>query len=259
MENKYDEPHIAEIYDQIEKKTDDIPLLLKLIRQNHLHKILEPFCGTGRILLPLVEAGFDLVGIDQSKSMLQRLESRLQEQNLKAKLIHADVLKTDWPREFDLVILGGNSFYEFGSGSEQELCIKKAAESLKSDGFVYVENDNMEGKLDKSWQVIETKEHWFPSGVCKDGTRLETAVTTKSFDENERIWQAERVTEITYPDGTKKTIIQETQTHPSSAVDIQKWLEKYGFEVLGKYSGTKQEPYFSGCKRAIFWTQKKLS
>ncbi|MFA5157874.1 MAG: class I SAM-dependent methyltransferase [Patescibacteria group bacterium] len=257
MENKYDEAHFAEIYDQIEKRTDDIPLLTKFAKNNKLSKILEPFCGSGRILLPLVKAGFDLTGIDQSQSMLNRLQRQLDDDKLKAELIHADVLKSEWPKNFDLVILGGNSFYEFGNGDDQELCVKKAAQSLRPGGFVYIENDNMEGKLDKSWQKLDVRKHWFPSGVCKDGTKLDTTVTTKSFDVDNRIWRAERVTKITYPDGSEKTIKQDAVTHPSSAVDIQEWLEKYGFKKIEKYSSTKQDPYYSGCKRAVFWAQKK--
>ena len=52
--NMYDiEPHIAEIYDQVEIYHDDVELIRKLIGGRGPLRILEPFCGTGRILIPL--------------------------------------------------------------------------------------------------------------------------------------------------------------------------------------------------------------
>ncbi|MBX9890234.1 MAG: class I SAM-dependent methyltransferase [Amoebophilaceae bacterium] len=40
--------------------------------------ILEPMCGTGRFLLPLLEEGFDVHGFDASPSMLAKLHEKLQ-------------------------------------------------------------------------------------------------------------------------------------------------------------------------------------
>src|SRR5438874_9118889 len=40
-------------------------------------RVLELGCGTGRISLPLVKAGVDLVGVDRSAPMLERLRAAL--------------------------------------------------------------------------------------------------------------------------------------------------------------------------------------
>jgi len=59
--NAYDiEPHIAEIYDQVETYTDDLYLIRRLIGGRVPLRILEPFCGTGRILIPLALDGHTL-------------------------------------------------------------------------------------------------------------------------------------------------------------------------------------------------------
>jgi len=39
--------------------------------------ILEPMCGSGRLLVPLVDAGFNVHGVDASAAMLARCETRL--------------------------------------------------------------------------------------------------------------------------------------------------------------------------------------
>ncbi len=64
------EPHVAEVYDQQQTFTDDIELLKRLIGDRSLLCILEPFCGTGRILIPLAEDGHNLVGLDQAKGLV---------------------------------------------------------------------------------------------------------------------------------------------------------------------------------------------
>ena len=68
--------YIGEIYDSTETQTDDVELLLSLIGEKP-KRILEPFCGSGRILLPLVEAGHEVHGIDRSEHMLQVLGTRV--------------------------------------------------------------------------------------------------------------------------------------------------------------------------------------
>ena len=41
-------------------------------------KILELACGSGRVLLPLVEEGYELTGVDNSEKMLEIAQQRLQ-------------------------------------------------------------------------------------------------------------------------------------------------------------------------------------
>ena len=41
--------------------------------------ILEPACGTGRTLVPFLEAGHDITGFDQSPEMLERCRARCAE------------------------------------------------------------------------------------------------------------------------------------------------------------------------------------
>jgi len=261
--NKYDiDPHVAEIYDRHETGTDDIYFIRRLVQNRGKLRILEPFCGTGRILIPLAEDGHELIGIDLCTGILDRARSKSEklakEVRDRITLVNADVLSSRWPANVDMVILGANCFYELGLPEEQEKCIRKASEVLKQGGYLYIENDNMEGQLDKSWQNIGVKKNGWPSGVCSDGTRVETTVETLWVDKAKRLWHARRETTIHFPDGKKKQKSYETQTHPSSAVDIKEWLRKYCFEILGMYSGpNKKSSYRPGCDRAVFWARKR--
>jgi len=134
------EPHVAEIYDQQQTFTDDIELLRKLIGDCNPLRILEPFCGTGRILIPLANDGHSLVGLDQANGLLNCAHEKItrlsDEVQRRITLTEADVTIDDWPKDFDLVILGNNCFYELATPEEQERCITCAVTSLKSGGYV---------------------------------------------------------------------------------------------------------------------------
>ena len=54
-------------------------------------KILEPACGTGRVLLPLLEAGYRGTGFDNNDNAMRYLKKRLQRKGLKAMLLNADM------------------------------------------------------------------------------------------------------------------------------------------------------------------------
>ena len=123
--------YIAEIYDNVETQKDDVHLLRSLIGKRKL-KILEVFCGHGRILLSLAEDGHRVVGLDLSETFLDILRSRIEKLPVRMQknitYHRADAVKGNYPTGFDLVILGGNCLYELATAEDQEACIKAAAQ-----------------------------------------------------------------------------------------------------------------------------------
>jgi len=259
--NMYDiEPHIAEIYDQTDAYTDDVELIRKLIGNRGPFRILEPFCGTGRILIPLALDGHEVVGLDQAKGMLSRARTKIgklpEQVQHRISLHEADVIADKWPTGFDLVVLGGNCLYELATPQEQEKCFVSAAISLHPGGYVYVDNDHMEGELDKSWQRTGVRQG-FPTGTCSDGTRIESTVETIWFDVANRLSRYQRRTIVTFLDGNTKTAEYLVQCHPPSMVEVQIWLERSGFTVKQVYGDRTGRPYNEKSPRAIFWAEKK--
>jgi len=258
--NGYDiEPHIAEIYDQVETYTDDVELIRKHICGRGPWHTLELFCGTGRILMPLTLDGHELVGIDGAQGMLARAQAKVADlpNAVQQRIIlsEADVTVAEWPLGFDLVILGGNCFYELATPQEQEGCIASAAASLKPGGYVYVDNNHMEGDLDESWRGPGVSQG-FPTGICADGTRVESTSETIWYDAPQRLVKFRRRTRVTLPDGSviEREYVQ--QKHPPSTGEVQGWLEAHGFEIEHLYGDRAGNPYAESSKRAIFWARK---
>ena len=67
----------AESYDALYADYDeDIPFYVEETRKAG-SPVLELACGTGRVTVPVAEAGLDVVGIDSSSGMLERFRTRL--------------------------------------------------------------------------------------------------------------------------------------------------------------------------------------
>lgn len=258
--NPYDlEVHIAEIYDQVEQEVEDLALLQSLIVRRRGLRILEPFCGSGRLLIPLAQAGHHLTGLDRAGGMLARARSKIdrlpEAVGSRIQLVQADVTRQRWPIGFDLVLLGGNCLYELATAAEQERCIREAAGALKKGGRLYVDNDRMEGALDPSWQVPGVRPV-FPSGRCEDGTLVETPRELAWYDAAERLVRFRRRVRVARPDGEVLEAHYEQQKHPVSAAEVASWLADHGFSVLRRSGDHQGGRLDAGWRRAIFWAIK---
>jgi SAM-dependent methyltransferase len=71
--------------------------------------VLDAMCGSGRLLLPLVEAGRNVHGVDASPSMLARCEARLADAGLTAPLFRQDVAELNLPFRYGAAFIAASS------------------------------------------------------------------------------------------------------------------------------------------------------
>ncbi len=72
-------------------------------------RVLEPAVGTGRVLFPLLQAGFDVDGYDTSPEMLAVCRERCAERNLDPSVHKANMTSFVAPVEYAAVIIPGGS------------------------------------------------------------------------------------------------------------------------------------------------------
>ncbi len=65
-------------------------------------RVLEPACGSGRLVLGMTERGYKVTGTDLSKAMIAYTRARLREANVKARLKVADMAEAPPKGPFDL-------------------------------------------------------------------------------------------------------------------------------------------------------------
>lgn len=98
--------------------------------------ILEAMAGSGRILIPLLEAGLSVDGFDSSRAMLASCERRCAERGIAANLYEGSLQELDLPKKYDAIFIGGASF----------LLIENRDESLQALNRIYHQLNN-KGKL----------------------------------------------------------------------------------------------------------------
>lgn len=72
--------------------------------------ILEPMCGTGRFLLPLLAEGLDVQGFDASDYMLQALDAKAKAKNLEPTVWKGFVEDLHRQEKYNLIFIPSGSF-----------------------------------------------------------------------------------------------------------------------------------------------------
>lgn len=72
--------------------------------------LLEPMCGTGRLLIPLIKAGYKVHGLDISQYMLANCHDRLKQQNLQTEIFEQSVNNINLAQKYDGIIIPFGSF-----------------------------------------------------------------------------------------------------------------------------------------------------
>jgi SAM-dependent methyltransferase len=99
-------------------------------------KVLELTAGTGRLSLPLLEAGIPLSCLDNSPEMLAILRSKLQAKGLSAPIYEMDMSRFSLPARFDLIIIPFNSFAEIVSSAAQQATLATIYTHLTDTGHL---------------------------------------------------------------------------------------------------------------------------
>lgn len=140
--------------------------------------ILEPMCGTGRFLIPLLKDGIEVKGFDASEFMLNTLRKKAAELNLKPDVWFqfAENLPTDVT--YDLIFIPSGSF---GLITDLEMAKKTLGifhKILKKNGILLFEcetpeaaSNDGEGSVSSSWSKT-------------DGTSIKMSQVDQSFKDS---------------------------------------------------------------------------
>ena len=118
-------------------KQEDVPFYLDMAKETG-GPVLELACGTGRVLLPLARAGFEATGLDLSKAMLDKLQTKLdkepREVQSRVVLKCTDMREYRFSQKFKLVFCAFNSFLHLMTTDDQLACLRSVREHLADDG-----------------------------------------------------------------------------------------------------------------------------
>ena len=103
----------------------DVEFYLGLAREAHAagFPVLELACGTGRVAIPIAQAGVRVVGLDQSAAMLGRAREKSAGLD-NARWVEGDMREFDLPERFGLFFIPYRSFQHLLTVDDQLGCLR---------------------------------------------------------------------------------------------------------------------------------------
>ena len=129
-------------YDRLNAEfVEDIPFYLSLV-QRYGQPVLELACGTGRITIPIAEAGYQVTGLDLSTGMLSFAREKAAAKSVQVEWIQADCREFDLDRQFAFVFFPFNSIAHLHDLLSLEACFAKVREHLMPEGRFVIDMFN---------------------------------------------------------------------------------------------------------------------
>jgi len=109
--------------------------------------VLELACGSGRLTIPLAEAGVEITGLDISEEMLNLATLKASERGVKIPVVRGDVRSFNLGKEFKFIFIAAQSLTHLHEREEIENCFLSVRRHLTEDGRFLVELFNPSVKL----------------------------------------------------------------------------------------------------------------
>jgi ubiquinone/menaquinone biosynthesis C-methylase UbiE len=142
----YEQPSLnVESYDALLSVVpggDDIAFIARLAQETG-DPLLELACGTGRVTIPLAQAGFDIVGLDRSSAMLDVARAKAARlgatERERVRFVEADMTQFDLPDRFGMVFAVFRGFMLLVDVDAQLAALAAARRHLRPGGILVID------------------------------------------------------------------------------------------------------------------------
>lgn len=242
---------IVELYDlEHADFAEDVELLLELAELGE-GPILELGCGTGRVLLPLAEAGHTVVGIDSSEPMLAVARRRIDDshEQISAHLVRGDMTELAQIEggPFGMVVASLNSLMHLTTSDAQRAAITGAWTLLASGGRLVI--DTLNPSLGQLNHLLNTT-HLEGSWVSADGATVDKwghrrpGIDPQTIDT--LLWY-----DSVQTDGTVQRVRTRFDLRYVHQSELALMLEVAGFGYVDWYGSYELDPWDAESERII--------
>lgn len=244
----------ARFYDQDYRGYEDDIEAIRMLAAECGDPILELGCGTGRALLPLVQAGYDVTGIDISPALLDCAASKLKQAGLKAHLVQADLRTFDLPvKTFAFSFCTSNTLMHFTTPADQIAVLRNVARHLRPGGRLFIDLFNPDlVRLFAVDGLTELAGHWQDEQSGAEVLKW----CVRKVDPAEQLQETTFIYEEIFPDGrTQRTICPFTLRYLWRS-EAELMIQVAGLrveEVWGDFDGA---PYTSDSEHLILIAAK---
>lgn len=143
-------------------------------------RLLEPGCGSGRLVAAMAARGYDVTGLDLSQPMLDYLARRLKRRGLKGHLVRGDMtsMQFNGKPKFDSAFCTFNTFRHLTEESDAVAHLRSVADNLRSGGLYILGMHLIPMDADP-----ECTERW---QAAHGGTKVNVTLRVIDFNRNTR-------------------------------------------------------------------------
>ena len=249
---------IARIYDGEYRDFDaDVALYLSVLSAERVRgPVLELGCGTGRVALPLVRAGYRVTGVDISREMLARARRNRRtltsEQAMRLRFSLQDMTRFRFPRRFSAALVAFSTFALVTDPEGRARCLERVHDHLDPGGLLLIDLPHSRAAAGTDASRFESRFQVPPWGHVVDKVVEERDVP----DGSQRLVRY-RYTVSRYTDGS---VIDRIEARVGLARlerrEVEQMLFAGGFDVeqvLGDYRG---RPLGARSPRMVFHARR---
>jgi SAM-dependent methyltransferase len=247
---------LAAIYDAVYADRDDAGFWQAMAAAAGHGPILELGCGTGRVLLPLARAGFEITGLDLCAPMLERCGAKLQaeppEVSDRVRLLEADMTSFDLGRRFAAIICPFGGFQQLRTVEQQLACLDRCRGQLLPHGRLVLDLPNPD-PAPRSHVRDEPADGEATAELVEwtGGRRIRWWVTVIDYDRSLQCNECEVTYEIIKADGVTRRITETISLRYVFRYELEHLLVRAGFRVVALYGDYDRAPFADGSPAMI--------
>ena len=209
--------------------------------------VLELACGTGRVAIPLAEAGHEVVGLDYSMPMLEVFRRKIRELPRKTarriRLYHASMDHFRLKETFGAVICPFRGFQALTQAEEIRSSLASIRRHLGPEGLGIIDLFAMPEVPGKEWYG----EHldWVRKMPDSDTTITRSRVG-RVVDEEAQILYSEIAFTVSDPSGAQKRLKDDLALRYYQPYQFQTLLCASGFRIAKEYGSYRRAPLEAG-------------
>lgn len=248
---------LAEYYDELHASLSvDIGMILSMAA--HGAPVLELGCGTGRLLLPLARAGYDVVGVDRSLPMLRRAQRRIASEPAEVgqfvKLLCADMTTIAFTgAEFELALIPYNTLMHLAS-ENAAIALRRIRHHLAPRGrlFIDVVNPLLVEQTDETQAL--SLERVFTDESSGDYVAVMAANELDAERQLLKItWLFDRSPR--HGGQVSRSVVQ-VDYHYYFPHQVELMLQEAGLELVAMYGNYNEHPYSEESERLLVVAQR---
>jgi len=221
--------------------------------------VLELGCGTGRLLIPIAQAGFAIAGVDLSRAMLARCREKLAAQapavQKRATLLRCDITSFELAQRFAIAIAPFRCFQHLLTVADQIACLRCVHRQLGPAGRLIL--DVFQTRAERMHDPAFLREQVEATSVrLPDGRSFDRSFRTSAYHRAEQINDCELIYDVTHPDGRRERLIHAFPLRYFFRYEMEHLLARCGFELVAAYGDYDRSPLEDESPEMIFVAQK---